>query len=85
MRGFPKIRSTFLGVPIIRTIIFWGIYWGPLILGNYHEASSSKRHDAQATHGALSIFGANTHFQTSSCPAELRQQLKQGCPEIGDP
>ena len=28
--------GTFLGVPIIRTIVFWGLYWGPLILGNYH-------------------------------------------------
>ena len=33
--GFPKIRGTFLGVPIIRTIVFWGLYWGSLILGNY--------------------------------------------------
>ena len=31
---FPKSRGTFLGVPIIRTIVFWGLYWGPLILGN---------------------------------------------------
>ena len=29
--GFPKIGGTFLGVPIIRIIIFWGLYWGPLI------------------------------------------------------
>ena len=36
--GFPKIRGTILGVPIIRTIIFWGLYWGPIILGNYHFA-----------------------------------------------
>ena len=34
--GFPKVRGTFLGVPIIRTIMFWGLYWGPLIVGNYH-------------------------------------------------
>ena len=27
------------GVPIIRTIVFWGLYWGPLILGNYHKVS----------------------------------------------
>ena len=33
---FPKIRSTILGVPIIRTIVYWGLYWGPFILGNYH-------------------------------------------------
>ena len=24
------------GVPIIRTIVLGGLYWGPLILGNYH-------------------------------------------------
>ena len=29
---FPKIKGTFFGVPIIRTII----YWGTLSLGNYH-------------------------------------------------
>ena len=37
--GFTKIRGTILGVPIvpiIRIIIFWGLHWGPLILGNYH-------------------------------------------------
>ena len=33
---FPKIRGTFLGVPIIRITVFWGLYWGPPILGNYH-------------------------------------------------
>ena len=33
--GFPKIKGTFLGVPIMRAIVFWGLYWGPLILGNY--------------------------------------------------
>ena len=34
--GFPKIRGPFLGVLIIRTLVFWGLYWGPLILRNYH-------------------------------------------------
>ena len=27
--------GTILGVPIIRTIVFWGLYRGSLILGNY--------------------------------------------------
>ena len=40
--GFPKIRCTLLGVPIIRTIVFWGLYWGPLILGNYHMSLQLK-------------------------------------------
>ena len=43
MWGFPKIRSTLLGVPIVRTIIYWGLYWGPLILGNYHVVFGKTR------------------------------------------
>ena len=31
--GFPKIRGTFLGVPIIRTMVFWGLYWGSTYFG----------------------------------------------------
>ena len=34
--GFPKIKGTILRVPVIWTIVFWGLFWGPLILGNYH-------------------------------------------------
>ena len=30
-RGFPKIRGTFFGVPIMGIIVFWGLYWGPPI------------------------------------------------------
>ena len=30
------MRGTFLGVPIIRIIVCWSLYWGTLILGNYH-------------------------------------------------
>ena len=42
--GFPKIRGTILGVPIIRIIVFWGLYWGSPILGNYHlEVGRSGR------------------------------------------
>ena len=32
--GFPKIRGTILGVPIIRTLVFWVLYWGPPYFGN---------------------------------------------------
>ena len=41
-RGFPKIRGTIFAVTIIRTIVFWGLYWGPLKLGNYQNASTSR-------------------------------------------
>ena len=33
--GSHKIRDTFLGVLIVRIIVLLGIYWCPLILGNY--------------------------------------------------
>ena len=37
MGGFPKLGVPFLGVSIIRrVIVYLGLYWGPLILGNYH-------------------------------------------------
>ena len=29
--GFPKIRGTILGVPMIRIIVYGGLYWDPLI------------------------------------------------------
>ena len=32
--GFPKIRGALLGVAIIRIVVYWGLYSGPLILGN---------------------------------------------------
>ena len=41
--GFPKIRGTFLGVPIVRILVFWGLDWGPLILGNYHMVRCHHR------------------------------------------
>ena len=31
MGGFPKIRDPCWGVPITRTRVVWGLYWGPLI------------------------------------------------------
>ena len=40
--GVPKIRGTILGVLIIRIIVFWGLYWGPLIWGNYHMGGNGK-------------------------------------------
>ena len=34
---FP-IRGTFLGVPIVGFIAFWGLYWCLLIFGNYQTS-----------------------------------------------
>ena len=32
---FPKLGVPFLEGPIIGTLVFWGLYLGPFILGNY--------------------------------------------------
>ena len=32
---FPKFGVPFLGVPFIRIIVYRGLCWGTLILGNY--------------------------------------------------
>ena len=37
--SFPQLRVPMLGVPITRTIAFWGLCWGPPIQGNYQVAS----------------------------------------------
>ena len=42
---FPKVRGTFLGVPIRRTTVYWGLYWGTLILGNYHILHGHRASD----------------------------------------
>ena len=34
--GFPIIRGAFWVAPRRRIIVYWGLYWGPLILGSYH-------------------------------------------------
>ena len=31
-----QIRGTISGVPRTRTVAFWGLYWCPPYLGNYH-------------------------------------------------
>ena len=36
-------HSTILRVPMIRTIVFWGLHYGPPILGNYHMLSDCCR------------------------------------------
>ena len=34
--GFPKLCVPFWGVPRMRILIYWALYLGPFILGNYH-------------------------------------------------
>ena len=34
--SFPKLGVPFLGAPIIRTLVYWGLYWRPPIQGSKH-------------------------------------------------
>ena len=44
MLGFRKIGGcTFLGVPIVRIVVFWALYWGPPIYENYQISSARLR------------------------------------------
>ena len=39
--GPPNIRGTFLGIPRIRIIVFWGLYWGSPYFGKLPFVQSS--------------------------------------------
>ena len=40
--GVSQNKGYFFGVPIIRIIVYWDLYWGPFILGNYHIEFSGE-------------------------------------------
>ena len=75
--GFPKTRGTILEVLILRIIAFWGLYWGPPILGNYHmllhdghKAQGLSKQQFSTNRGPLPVVGAirrvaaaQQHFQ----------------------
>ena len=38
MGEVPEIKGAIMGVPIMRIVVFWGLYFpGSAILGNYHD------------------------------------------------
>ena len=59
--------GTFLGVPIIRTTVFWGLYWGPPILGNYPISPYKS--------GMLAAQSASTTWTLSSPPTPSPRNL----------
>ena len=56
--GFAKIRGTLLVGPILRTIVFGVLYWGPPILGNYHIALPLAKHAGTLASSSDSDKGA---------------------------
>ena len=64
MWGFPRIRGTLLGVLIIRTIVYWGLYWGPPMLGNYHV-------QARVDHHGMTSSSSQWTFKWARAPCGL--------------
>ena len=62
--GFPKIRGTLLGVPIVRIIVHWGLYWGPLILENYHISMEKYTGQFKATSPSMVVYIGNSNKMT---------------------
>ena len=75
--GFPKIRATglplcaFMGIPIIRAILYLGQNWGPLLLGNYHFLASTisciDRIRANRGRKGLFVIGLHESLTWSLC------------------
>ena len=63
-KGFPKIWATILGVPIIRTIVYWGLSWGPPILGNYQIRGLGFRERREKS-GLVELLALGRWLQTT--------------------
>ena len=47
--GLSKLGVPFWGVPTIKIVVLWGVYWGLLILGN-DQVGSEFRDPSRAPH-----------------------------------
>ena len=77
---FPKIRGTFVVVPIIRIIVFWGLPWGPPILGNYQmspnwSGGAGPANHVQAMLTRTRVKGLGFRVQDPILVASSLQQL----------
>ena len=39
---FPKVMGTSLGLPRIRTVLYWSLCWGAPISGNYYVCNLKR-------------------------------------------
>ena len=66
--GFLKIRGTFLGVPIIRTLVCLGLYWGPLFwettkspMPGWEKVTTMRARKFERSRGMDASKQAHTH------------------------
>ena len=60
-------RYLFFGVPILRVIVFWGLCWGPLILGNHHIISETMKTRKAASQFPLKVCQTDTQLPLATC------------------
>ena len=65
----------FLGVPLRRIRIFWGLYWGPPILGNYQRSPGTTRSKPCCSQ----IFITCTYIPYRYIHASILWYLNLGC------
>ena len=70
--SFPKIGDTFLGVARIRIIVYWCLYGGPLILGNYHVGFELR---VQALR--LRVWGLGLGTSESTAPRRVESHNRE--------
>ena len=76
--GFPNIRGTFLGVPIIRILVFWGLYWGPFILGNYYMTLPELQRRAHVCSCWEHCFGGHASAVVHAMPMLCNPENRNG-------
>ena len=81
---FPKITRTFLGSPVIETLILGHLYWGPLIYGNYHIHERLVKQCCVGTRTARVLlcpgkFQPKTHETCKQSLAALSTAVKVTC------
>ena len=68
-----------MGVHIFRIIVYWGLYWGPLILGNYHKAPSKALANSTTEDASACAIRVSMLSHGDSCKRGLGCRVKGGC------
>ena len=63
--SFQKLGVPVLGVPNTRTIVFWGLYWGPLIYGKLPNCKAPEHIAAECPQPELLRAGLQLRGCTS--------------------
>ena len=80
-RRHPEARGTFLKAPILRTIVFGALYWGPPLLENYQISNVSKlRSQALSKPSTVTL-----HLLRTMLACHCRKSHLCVHPMVGDP